>query len=109
MVNVDENFPVGDALASFAEPLEARAIRRDDAVEFLAALRFLKQAVGVEKFVFLRNGILVPDRHFFALVPQRQRQAELRADAIAIRPDMADNAKCLVFADDFEIRSMILG
>ena len=93
MVNVDEHFPVGDALAGLAQPLEARAVGGDDAVEFLAALRLLKQAVGIEKFVFLRNGILVPADDFFAFVSQRQRQAELRADAIAVRPDVADDAK----------------
>ena len=102
MVNVDENFPVGDALAGLAEPLETRAVGGDDAVEFLAALRFLKQAVGVEKFVFLRDGILVPADDFFAFVLQRQREAELRADAVAVRPDVADDAKSFVLADDFE-------
>ena len=58
MVNVDENFPVADALAGFAQPLKTRAVGGDDAVEFFAGLRFFKQPVGVEKFVFLRNGVV---------------------------------------------------
>ena len=63
---------------------------------FWPRLRFLEQAVGVEKFVFLRDGILVPAGDFFPFVLQGQREAELRADAIAIGPDVADNAKSFV-------------
>ena len=44
MVNVDENFPVADALAGLAEPLEARAVGGDDAVEFFAALAVFQSA-----------------------------------------------------------------
>ena len=39
---------------------------------------------------------------FLALVLQRQRQAELRADAIAVRPDMADDANGPAVADGFD-------
>src|SRR6201999_578732 len=49
MIDVDELLAVGHAGADRAEPLEARAIRGDDAVEFLAAFGFLKKAVGIEK------------------------------------------------------------
>src|SRR5665213_3090809 len=102
MVNVDENFPVADAFANLAEPLEAGAVGGDDAVEFFAALRFFNQPVAGEKFIFQRDGVLVPDGDVFAFVLQRERQSELRTDAVAVRPDMADDAKGLVFADDFE-------
>ena len=70
MVNVDENFPVHDAPADFAQPFETCAIGGDDTVEFHPGLRLLKQSVRVEKFVFLRHGILVPADDLFALVLQ---------------------------------------
>ena len=96
------SFRFGDALADRAQALEAGAVGGDHAVEFQAALRLLEQAVGVEKLVFLRDGILVPADDLLAFVLQRQRQAELRADAIAVRPDVADDAKGLALADGVE-------
>jgi hypothetical protein len=102
MVNVDENFPVRDALADLSKALEARAIGGDDTVEFHPGLWLLKQSVRVEKFVFLRKEIFVPADDFFAFVLERQREAELRTRAIAVGPDVADDAKSFVFADDFE-------
>jgi hypothetical protein len=102
MVNVDENFPVRDMFADPAKTLEARAIGGDDTVEFHPGLWLLKQSVGVEKFVFLRKGILVPTDDFFAFVLERQREAELRTHAIAVGPDVADDAKGFAFAEDVE-------
>jgi hypothetical protein len=92
MVNVDENFPVADALATLPSRSKARAIGGDDAVEFCRVSVF-ETGRRVEEFVFLRDGIFVPANNFFAFVLQRQREAELRADAIAVGPDMADDAK----------------
>src|ERR1017187_328992 len=102
MVNVDENFPVRDALADLSQALKARAIGGDDTVEFPAGFRLLKQSGGVEKFVFLRKEILVPADDFFAFVLERQREAELRTHAIAVGPEVADDAKGFAFADDIE-------
>jgi hypothetical protein len=102
MVYVDENFPLGNALAGLPEPLKAGAVGGNDTVKFQAALRLLEQAVGIKKFVLLRDGILVPANDLFALVLQHQRQPKLGANAIAIRPDVSDNAKGFVLADDFE-------
>jgi hypothetical protein len=63
-------------------------------------LRLLEQSVGIEKFIFLRDGILVPANDLFALALQHERQSKLGADAVAIGPDMPDNAKGFVLADD---------
>ena len=41
MVDVDEQLPLGDAVADRAEPLEAGAVGGDDAVELLAGLGLL--------------------------------------------------------------------
>jgi hypothetical protein len=92
VVNVDENFPLRNASAGLAQPLEAGAVYGNDTIEFETTPRLLEQSVGVQKFVFLRDRVLVPANDFFAFVLQRQRQPELRADAIAIGPDMADDA-----------------
>ncbi|MEI9864849.1 MAG: hypothetical protein WDN00_09910 [Limisphaerales bacterium] len=50
MINVDENFPVSDTISGLAEPLEAGAIRGDDAVEGLPVLGFMEQTIRIEKF-----------------------------------------------------------
>ena len=68
----------------------------------MAAPGFREQALGVKELEFLRHGILIPDGDFFAFVAQRQGEAELRADAIAVGPDMADDAKRAVGADGFD-------
>src|SRR5262249_13386535 len=57
---------------------------------------------GVEKFIFVRNGIFVPARDFFPVVAQRNRQRELRADAIAVGADVPDDAERFVLADNLE-------
>jgi hypothetical protein len=99
MVNVDENFPVRDVLADPAKTLKARAIGGDDTVEFHPGLWLLHKAVPVEKLVFLRQAVLIPANDFFAFVLERQREAELRTHAIAVGPDVADDAKGFAFAD----------
>ena len=102
MINVDEDFAIFYVIADRAQPLVARAVGGDDAVEFFTAFRFFNQVVADEKFIFQRNGILIPDRDAFTFVAQRERKAELRADAIAVRPHMADDAKSFIFADDLK-------
>jgi hypothetical protein len=102
MVNVDEDLPVRDALAGLSQALEARAIGGDDTVEFHPGLRLLHETVAVEELVLLRQAVLVPANDLLAFVPEDQREAELRTRAIAVGPEVADNAKRFVFADDFE-------
>jgi hypothetical protein len=50
----------------------------------------------------LRDEIFIPTGNFFAFVLQSQREAELGADAIAVGPNMADDANGFAFANDFE-------
>ena len=50
----------------------------------------------------MRNRIFIPHRDFFAFVTQSEREAKLGADAVAVRADMADDAKSFVFLDDVE-------
>ena len=68
--------------------------------------------VGIQELVFLRDGIFVPARDFFAFVFERQSQAELRPNAIAVRTDMPDHANGLAIPngfnypmDDFRLRN----
>jgi hypothetical protein len=102
MVDVDEHFAVGDAFAGAAQALEARTIGGDDAIEFAAAARFLEQTLRIKKSVFLRDRIFVPTNDPLAFIAQRMSEAQLRADAIAVGPDMADNADRFAPAENFE-------
>src|ERR1051326_2327559 len=86
-----------DAVADFAQALEAGAVGGDDAFEAEPWFRFLQNLIRVEKIVFLGDTVFVPTRHFFAGVFERQGQAQLRADAISVRADMPDDAKRAVF------------
>ena len=102
MINVDELLAIGDARACVAEAFEAGAIGGDDAIKFLAAFRLLKEVVGIEEGKFLGHRILVPDGDLFSLVFDREGEAELGTDAIAIRPDVAEDAESAVAADFFD-------
>lgn len=102
MVNIDELLAIGDAGTDGPETFKARAIRGDDAVKFLAAFWLLEEAFGIEEGEFLGHRVLVPDGDFFPLAFESEGKAELGTDAIAIRPDMADDAKSAMVADFFE-------
>ena len=58
--------------------------------------------IRVQKFVFLRQAILIPTNHFFALGLKRQSESQLRADTIAVRPNVSDDAKGAALADLFQ-------
>jgi hypothetical protein len=94
MVNVDEQFPPGDARPHpFAQALQTCGVGGDDAVELQIRFGLFDQPVQIEEAVLLRDWILVPARDLLAFAPKRERQGELRADAIAIGPDVADDAQ----------------
>jgi len=102
MVDVDELLAVHHAGADGPEAFKAGAIGRDDTVEFVAVLRFLEKGIGIEEREFLRHAVFIPDGDFFALVFERERKPELGADAIAIGPDVADDAEGFMLADFFD-------
>ena len=66
MIDVDEELATGDAGADFSEAVKAGGIRGNDAVELMAGLGPLKQMLGIEELVFLRERIFVPAKDFLA-------------------------------------------
>src|SRR5262245_6475784 len=102
VVNVDQQFPVLNAFAHFAQPLETRAVCGNHAVEPQSRGRGLKQLVRVEKGEFLRHVVFVPTDDLLALFPQREGKAQLRTDAVSIRPDVTGDTKGPAAADSFE-------
>ena len=74
------------------------AIGRDDTVKLLSGPGFLHDVVGIQKGELAGHHVLVPAGDLFARVLQGQRQAQLRADAIAIGADVADDAEGAVLA-----------
>jgi hypothetical protein len=62
----------------------------------------LKHSGRIQKFQFRRGRILIPADHLLALILQRHRQGQLRTDAVAVRPDVPDDAKRPVFAQRFQ-------
>src|SRR5688572_1722674 len=99
MVDVDEHLSLTDAITHLAEALEAGAVSGDDAVEFPAWGGEFEELLRVEKVELGRHGILVPAGHLLAFVFQRQREAELGTDAIAIRTNVADDTDRLAVAN----------
>src|SRR5204862_3124236 len=53
----------------------------------------------IQERVLLRQFVLVPARDAVSLRPERQREPELRADAIAVGPDVSDDADRPAFTD----------
>ena len=101
MVNVDELFPLIDAFTNSAKTLKAGAVGSDDEVKFLTLLGLFEIAVGIEEAVFFGNGILVPTDDLFPFSAQRVQEAELRANAITVGPDVTDDANSLRLAYGF--------
>ena len=104
MVYVDQQLSSSNATPDFPQAFETGRVRSDYAIELLAWLGLLEQVVGVEEFIFLRNGIFVPANRLLALIAQGQGDTQLGADAVAIRADMANHAKGAAtaqFLDDF--------
>src|SRR5687767_11465162 len=99
VVDVDEDFSFLDGGSTFAQTFETCAIGGDNTVKFFAAMRPRHQAVGIEKSQFVGNRILVPAGDFLSFVLEGVSNGKLGADAIAIGPDMADDAKRFVFAN----------
>jgi len=75
MINVDQNLAVSDARADFAQPFKTCRVGRNNAIEFVSGLRFLKSVVRVQELVFLRIAILIPTERLLALISERQRQS----------------------------------
>src|SRR5690348_3712775 len=99
VVDVDETVPPGNTGPHLAQSLETGGVGRNDAVELQPRLGLLNDMIRVEEFIFLRDGVLVPAHHLLALVLERQAQAQLRTDAIAIGTDVADDAEGFAFSN----------
>ena len=99
VVDVDEQVPVLNAFADFAESLETGGVGGNHAIEVLAGGGWLHQAFGVRKGEFLRHAVFVPADYFFALGLERQGKAKLRSDAIAVGTDVARDADGFAAAD----------
>src|SRR5688572_5502026 len=102
MVNVDERLAAGDERTHSAESLETGAVGGDDAVKFHPRFWLLDDTVPIEEAVFLWDQVLIPADGFFALIAEREGQTQLRADAVAVGPDVADDANRATFANGVE-------
>ena len=91
MVDVHERAAVPDVLRGVSQSVEGGAVGGDDDVEAVSGGGAADAAFGVEELELGRDGVLVPDGYVLARALQGQRQAKLRPDAIAIRPDMPDD------------------
>src|SRR5436190_2736919 len=102
MIDIDEHFAIGYAPSHFPESVEARRIGCNNTVEFDASFGLLKKMLWIEKLVLLWQPILIPTDHFLSFAPKSMSQSELRANAIAVGTNMADNAKGSILANDME-------
>src|SRR6266516_543688 len=99
VIDVDERLSVCDAVARYAQALEAGTVGGHDAIELAARVGQFEEFLRVEEGQFRGDGMFVPTNHVLAFVLQSQRQAELGADAIAIGPDVADDTDRVTFPD----------
>jgi len=102
VIDVDQKLSLLDAAANHTEALETGAVSGDDAIELAAGLGRLEPVLGIKEGQLARNRVLVPTNDFLLLVLQRDGQAQLRANAVAIRPDMAHDTNGFARADAFK-------
>ena len=102
MIDIDEDFSIGDAPSHFAEPVEARGIGCNNTVKLDTRFGLSKKMLWIEKLVLLRQSILIPADYLLALGTKSKSEPELRANAIAIWTNMSDDAKRPMFANDVE-------
>ncbi len=95
MVDVDEAFAPGNGRPGDTQALEGGAIGGDNQIKLVAVGGLLEDVMRIQKRVFLRHHIFVPTNHVLSLLAQRQREADLGADAIAVGPDMAGDTNRL--------------
>ena len=88
--------------ARIAEPRLGRGVERDGHfhIERLGGRQFDFFRAGHEREI-VRQAVLVDQTHGFPRRHQGESERELRADRIAIRPDVADQDKRLVVAQNF--------
>ena len=92
MVDVDEESAVRDVVGDAAEAVQGGAVGRDDDIELVPRGGLAEAAVRIEEAELRRDGILIPDGDFLPGSFEREGQSKLGADAIAIGPDVADDA-----------------
>jgi hypothetical protein len=93
VIDVYQHAALPDAVTNLAETLVAGGIHGHHAVELHAAARRADETAGVKERVLGRHGILVPAHHLLPQFAQGQGDGKLGADAVAIRPDVADDAE----------------
>ena len=99
VIDIDEEVAVLHALADLAQALETGGVGRDHAVEAMSGSGRLNQVAGVEEGELLGHVVFVPADDLSALALQRQCEAELRADAIAVGTDVAGDTNGFAVAD----------
>ena len=109
MIDIDEQLPLLYALHSTSESFQARAIRRDHAIELLTFFRRLDDFFGVKERQLGRDWILVPARYFLSCVDEREGQAKLRSDTITVGPHMTHHADRFNTFDGFDYTINDLG
>src|ERR1051325_1679373 len=93
VIDIDEQFSRADVPRDLAKALEAGAVGGDDAVELASPLWRAENLLRIQEGALARDGMLVPAGARFAFILEGVSQAELRADAIAIGTDVADDAE----------------
>src|SRR5262245_16236317 len=102
MVNVDQDSPIGDAIAHLAEPLEAGAVDGHDTIKSPASLGKLEELLRVEEGELCRHRMLVPAGDHLPFILERDGKAKLRADAIPVGSDVANDADRATLADGLD-------
>src|SRR5712692_6692299 len=102
VIDVDKQLSVLNVFPRLAEPLEAGAIRGNHTVKFASGPGRLINLVRVQKGQLGRQRVLVPANDLLFLVLQGQRQAQLRTNAVPVRPHVADDTEGLALANPVE-------
>ena len=99
MINIDENSAIPDQFACGAKPLKTGAVGRNHTIERRVVFRVRQQLIRIQERQLARHWVLVPAGDLLALVPQSDREAKLRANAITVWPDVPNHANRIAGAN----------
>jgi len=103
MVDVDEKFAGLNMIGHRSQALIRGRINGDDTIKCSVGwFRGFQKTLGIHELEFGWGGILIPATHIQSLRLQGECQCQLRANAVSIRPDVADNTELLHALDGFK-------
>src|SRR4051794_10515045 len=101
MIDVDPGFRAAHEAGRGSKAALGRSVQGNGHVEILRiAQRRLEVFAAREKSIFLEEAVLIPHHYFFPQFREGKAKPELAAERVPIRPDVAQDGKSFLGAED---------